>query len=87
MFYLKPIENPIGAYWFAAQPIGYHKLNSTVARICTAAGVNQTATAASCLYQAGVNEQIIVERTGHKSIDSVCRTLRTHKHSAERVCF
>ena len=37
-FYLKPLKNPRGAYWYAA-PIGHDKLNSTVARICKAAGI------------------------------------------------
>ena len=90
-FYLKPLKNPTGAYWFAAQPIGHRKLNSTVAHICTAAGINGfkinyslCATAATCLYQAGV-EQIIMETTGYKSTDGVRSYKRTSTQQKESV--
>ena len=77
-FYLKPLKSPAGAYWYATQPIGHYKLNSTVSRICKAAGIqgfktnhSLRATAATRLYQAGIDEQIIMETTGHKSTDAV----------------
>ena len=91
-FYLKPLKNTTGAYWYGAQPIGHQKLNSTVARMCKAAGIqgfktnhSLRATAATRLYQAGVDEQIIMETTGHKSTDGVRCYKRTSAQQRESV--
>ena len=84
-FYLKPLKNPRGACWYASQPIGCDKLNGTIARICKAAGIqvfktnhSLRATAATRLYRASIDEQIIMETTGHRSLDSV----RSYKHTS-----
>ena len=91
-FYLKPLKNPRGAYWYAVQPIGHDKLNNTVARICKAAGIqgfktnhSLRATAATRLYHAGVDEQIIMETTGHRSLDGVCSYKRTSAQQKESI--
>ena len=92
LFDLKPLKNPQGAYWYAAQPIGHDKLNSTVARICKAAGVqgfktnhSLRATAATRLYHAGIDEQIIMETTGHRSLDGVRSYKRTSDEQRETI--
>ena len=91
-FYLKPLKNSAGEYWYAAQPIGHYKLSNTVARICKAAGIygfktnhSLRATAATHLYQAGVDEQIIMETTGHRSTDGVHSYKRTSTQQKEAV--
>ena len=91
-FYLRPLQNPSGPYWYAAQPIGHHKLNNTISKMCTAAGVHGfktnhslRATAATRLYQAGVNEQIVMETTGHRSTDGVRSYKRTSAQQKESV--
>ena len=91
-FYLKPLKNPRGTYWYAAQPIGHDKLNGTVARICKAAGIegfktnhSLRATAATRLYHAGVDEQIIMETTGHRSLDGVRSYKRTSAQQKESI--
>ena len=71
-FYFKPLKNPTADTWFTAKPIGHNTLEQTVARLCSAAGIqgfrtnhSLRATAATRLYQAGVDEQLIMETTGH----------------------
>ena len=73
-FYLQPLKNPTHDCWFSAVPIGHVTLASTVARMCKSAGItgyktnhSLRATAATRLYQAGIDEQLIMEKTGHRS--------------------
>ena len=54
--------------------------------MCNAAGISGfktnyslRATAATLLYQSGVDEQLVMERTGHRSIDGI----RCYKRSAD----
>ena len=77
---------------YAAQPIGHDKLNGTVARICKAAGVpgfktnhSLRATAATRLYHAGIDEQIIMETTGHRSLDGVRSYKRTSAQQRKSI--
>ncbi len=53
-------------------------LDQTVARLCSAASIkvyrtnhSLRATAATRLYSAGVDEQMIMETTGHRSLEGV----------------
>ena len=55
-------------------PVGVHLLQKTVANLCAAAGFqghytnhSLRATAATRLYLAGIDEQLITEKTGHRS--------------------
>ena len=72
--YLRPLQQPNGDVWFSCQPFGIHKINSTVNRLCKAAGLtgyhtnhSLRATAASRLYAHNFDEQLICETTGHRS--------------------
>ena len=92
IFYLRPLQNPSGFYWYEAQPIGYHKLNNTTLKLCTAVGVHGfntnhflRATAATHPYQASVDEQIIMETTGHRSTDDIRSYKRTNTQQKESV--
>ena len=84
VFYFKPLQNPTADTWFSARPIGHNTLEHTVARLCSAAGIqgfrtnhSLRATAATRLYQAGVDEQLIMETTGHRSLEGVRSYKRT----------
>ena len=84
-FYLQPLEKPTPTCWFTCRPIGHNKLEGTVARLCRQAGIpgyrtnhSLRATAATRLYQSGIDEQLVMERTGHRSLDGV----RGYKHTS-----
>ena len=91
-FYLQPLKKPSPECWFSPKAIGYNKLDATVARLCKDAGISgyQTnhslrATTATRLYQAGVNEQLVMERMGHQSLDGVRSYKRTSTVQQESI--
>ena len=84
-FYLKPLDKSTPTCWYSRKPLGYHKLEGTVARLCKEAGIpgfrtnhSLRATAATRLYNAGVEEQQVMEITGHRSLEGV----RSYKHTS-----
>ena len=83
-FYMQPAANPSEKCWFSNRPIGHSALSKTVARLCKEAGIpgyktnhSLRATAATRLYQSGVDEQLVMERTGHRSLEGVRSYKRT----------
>ena len=68
---------------------GHNKLSSTVKRLCSKAEITGYKTnhslRASRLYQAGVDEQLVMERTSHHSIEGV----RSYKRTSymQQQCF
>ena len=61
--------------WFGTTPIGHNTLSKTVKRLCDSAGIggfktnhSLRVTSATRLFQSGVDEQLIMGRTGHRSI-------------------
>ena len=77
-FYLTPLKKPKGNVWYSKTPIGHNTLNTTISRICKAAGVtgyktnhSLRVTTATRLFQKGVEEQLIMSRTGHRSVEGV----------------
>lgn len=68
------------------------KLSSTVSCLCKMAGIegyftnhSLRATATSRLYHAGVDEQLVMERTGHRSIEGVRSYKRTSDEQREAL--
>ena len=66
--------------------IGHYTLDITVARMCSLGGIggyrtnhSLSATAATRLYQASVDEQLVMEKTGHRSVEGV----RNYKHTSD----
>lgn len=62
----------------------YNKLDGSVAKRCKSTGITGyrtnssfRASAATRLYQAGVDEQLVMERTGHRSLEGVRSYKRT----------
>ncbi|CAC5418560.1 unnamed protein product [Mytilus coruscus] len=83
--YLRPLKIPNGNIWYADQPIGRHSLANIVASICQEAGIggyrtnhSLRASAATRMYDAGVDEQLICEVTGHRS-----NAVRNYKRTNE----
>ena len=91
-FYLQPLKKPTGDCCFSSTPIGHSTLAGTISRICKAAGItgyktnhSLRATAATRLYQAGVDEQLIMEKTGHRSLEGVRSYKRTSSVQQENM--
>ena len=91
-FYLKPLPKPKGSVWYSKQAVGHNTLTSTVRRLCAAAGIEGFFTnhslRATRLYDAGIDEQLIILRTGHRSTAgarSYKRTTDTLKEKASHI--
>ena len=91
-FYLQPILNPRSQCWYTAKGIGHCKLDKTISRMCEHAGIpgyktnhSLRATNATWFYQAGVDEQLIMERTGHRSLEGVRSYKRTSSDQREML--
>lgn len=85
-FYLTPIKNPKSNVWYTCIPCGHNTLSATVRRLCSQAGISGfktnhslRVTAATRLFQNGVDEQLIMARTGHRSTDGI----RAYKRISE----
>ena len=85
-FYLKVLQpsRVSDTCWYSKNPLGHNPLHKTVSRLCSAAGIggfktnhSLRATSTSRLYQSGVEEQMVMERTGHRSVDGVRSYKRT----------
>ena len=77
-FYLKPIDSPIGNQWYSRAPLGHNTLSEMVPQLCTKTGITGRktnhllrATCATRVYQEGVDEQLLMEKTGHRSVHGV----------------
>ncbi len=73
--YLRPRKVFTDDAWFQDSPVGINKLCNVVKDLTREAGLNGNFTnyslrlmAATCLYQGGVEEQVICELTGHHSL-------------------
>ena len=73
-------------------PIGIHTIQKTIPRVCMIAGAGRfktnhslRVTAASRLYQEGLDEQLIMERIGHRSLDGVRAYKQTSREQQELV--
>ena len=74
--YLTPISKPKENVWYKTIPIGINTLRSTVSKLCQKGSIDGyktkqslRVTAATRLFHESVDEQLIMERTGHRSID------------------
>ena len=73
--------------WYSSVPVGKNTLNNKVKTMCSKAKIegNKTnhslrATGATALFESGVPEKVIQERTGHRSVEA----LRTYEHISEK---
>ena len=77
-FYLIPATKISNGIWYTKRPIGKNFLSKFVRKMCTNAGVNGNktnhslrATCVTRLYESQLDEQLIMERTGHHSVTGV----------------
>lgn len=76
-FYLRPLNKPTADCWYSHQAIGRQTLSKVVSSLLEQVGVklgsgrlsnhSLRATCASRLFQNNVDEQLIMDRTGHRS--------------------
>lgn len=92
VFYFQPLKKYGPNCWFSTKPIGHNTLDGTVARLCREAQIpgfrtnySLRATAATRLFQASVDEQLIMERTGHRSLEGVRSYKRTSESQKEAL--
>ena len=85
-FYLRPLSIPNGSVWYSCQPRGRHTLNKVLKNLCQKAGFSGKRTNHSCraalatrLYEEGIDEQLICEKTGHRSV-----AVRSYKRTSSR---
>ena len=92
MFYLQPLQKPTKEQWYSIRPVGRTTLEKTVGRMCKNAGMigyytnhSLRATTATRLHNHNIEEQQIMERTGHRSTEAVRSYKRTSSHQKELV--
>ena len=85
-FYLQPRRKFFGKSWYLNRPAGVNKLRNVVGTLCQEAGLpgyytnhSLCATAATKMYQKDIDEQLIMEVTGHRSL-----AVRSYKHTSLR---
>ena len=97
VFYLTPLKGDVmdNEPWFKDVPMGHNMLQNIVKKMCQSCGISGRktnhslrATCATRLYQNGVDEQLIMMRTGHRSEKGVRvykRTQEIHHHDTSFI--
>ena len=83
---LKPLKNATPTCWYSSeQPLGHNTLSNTISRLCNKGGIHGyktnhslRVTNATRLYASRMDEQMVMERTGHRSLEGV----RTYKRTS-----
>ena len=77
-FYLAPLKKCTESCWFSRSPLGHNSLKNLLGNICKEAGIAGfktnhllRATAATRLYASGIDKQLVMERTGHRSVQGM----------------
>jgi len=77
-FYFPPSSKPISSCWYTVKPLGHNTLHKMVNRLCEKANIfgsktnhSLHANAATQLYKARVDKQLVMKRTGHRSLEGV----------------
>ena len=95
-FYLQPRKKFFGKSWYLNQPAGVNKLRDIVGHMCHDAGLpghytnhSLNSTAATKMYQMDLDEQLIMEVTGHGStaVRSYKRTSQKQRKAASKCIF
>ena len=84
--YLRPLSVPNGSIWYSCQPRGRHALEKVIKKLCDKGGFGGKRTNHSCrastttrMYDQGCDEQLICEKTGHRSV-----AVRSYKRTSNR---
>ena len=95
-FYLQPKKKFSENCWYFDRPVGVHKLSGVVKDICTKAKLpgfysnhSLRSSAATVMYRANIDEQLIQEITGHRSlaVRSYKRTCSSQRKMASNCIF
>ena len=69
IFDLRPHQKSVAKVWYAIVPIGKNILSKMLKTMCSEAGIEGSKSnhsyAATELFQAGISEKVIQDRTGH----------------------
>lgn len=91
IFYFRPKTTQNRNIWYTCSAIGHNTLAGTVKRMFDTAGIpgfftnhSLRATAATRLYEASIDEQLITEVTGHRST-AVCSYKRSNEGQKEQI--
>ena len=83
--YLQPKKKYSGVSWYLDKPVGVNTLREVVKNLCEKSGMSGHFTnhslrssAVTRMYQGGVDEQVIQEITGHRSL-----AVRSYKRTCE----
>lgn len=86
--YLSPLKAPKGDIWYSRSPIGHNTLAKTIPRLMNNAGIvgnftnhSLRSTSTTRLFNAHVDEQLIMMRTGHSSEKGV----RAYKRASDQL--
>ena len=87
-FYLTPLRRPTNEVWYSVTPLGHNPLSRIVSELMSDGGFegfytnhSLRVTCATRLYEAQVDEQLIMGRTAHSSTDGV----RAYKRSSKKL--
>ena len=87
-FYLRPLSRPKEDVWYQRSPVGHNWLANVIPRMFKEAGLSGRftnhslrATSATRLFDAGLDEQLIMSRTGHSSTSGV----RSYKRVTDQL--
>ena len=95
-FYLQARTKFRPGYWYFNKPVGENKLRETIKELCATAGLpgfysnhSLRSTSATTMYQGDIDEQIIQEITGHRSlaVRSYKRTCDSQRKKASNCIF
>ena len=85
-------ENP-AALWFTSVPIGKNTLSKMVKTMCEQASISGKrtnhslrATGITTMFQAGLPEKVIQDRSGHRSIDGLRKYERISEEQQASAC-
>ena len=91
-FYLTPLKKPQANVWYSKMPVGHNTLSQTVSRLCKTAGIpgfktnhSLRVTTATRLFQSGIDEQLIMDRTRHHSVDGIRRYKRVSEDQKQET--
>ena len=78
--------------WYEKRPVGHNTLASTYKRICDLAGLegqysnhSGRATAATALLKAGIPDKMALQRTGHRTLESLREYQSLDMNDTKRV--
>ena len=94
-FYFRPLPNDYsGLLRFGKQAVGKSMLGRLIPEMCKAAGIqghktdhSGKVTCATTLYQQNFSDQLIKERTGHRSLEALHKYKRTGSDQQYEVCM